>query len=176
MFSSPCNKPSCSISPASRERIASPTETKTSSSPSNASRNLCALQLVCHPCIHSLFQPDSTILEFDRLKLTKDERLWLEKRCPYFKPSYLDYLEAYRFKPEQLHLEFVPLPEDASKYEQGDPATRGHVNIDAVGPWQETILWEVPLMACLSEIYFTTTDQDWDYEGQEGSIRLLLFY
>jgi len=33
--------------------------------------------------------------------------------------------------------------------------------------WLETILWEVPLMACLSEIYFRYADQDWDYTGQE---------
>ncbi len=106
--------------------------------------------------------------EFDKIALTKDERAWLEDRCPYFTPQYLDYLEAYRFKPDQLRLEFEPIPEDVEKNANGDLGARGHVHIDAVGPWEETILWEVPLMACLSEIYFTTTDTDWDYEGQEG--------
>ena len=36
------------------------------------------------------------------------------------------------------------------------------------GLWVETILWEVPLMACLSELYFAVVNTDWDYEGQPG--------
>jgi len=44
----------------------------------------------------------------------------------------------------------------------------GSVEIEARGLWLETILWEVPLMACLSEIYFRYADQDWDYTRQEG--------
>ena len=45
---------------------------------------------------------------------------------------------------------------------------KGRLEISATGSWVETILWEVPLMACLSEIYFRTADRDWNYEGQEG--------
>ncbi|KAH9945496.1 nicotinate phosphoribosyltransferase [Epithele typhae] len=100
-----------------------------------------------------------SVSAFDRLALSSSERAWLEKACPYFKPTYLDYLEAYRFKPEQLSISFEP----------GRDADRGHIHIDVSGPWEETILWEVPLMACLSEIYFTTVDTDWDYEGQEDA-------
>ncbi|CDO74361.1 hypothetical protein BN946_scf184355.g9 [Trametes cinnabarina] len=55
----------------------------------------------------------------------------------------------------------------AEKDARGDGSARGHIRIDAVGPWHETILWEVPLMACLSEIFFTTVDTDWNYDGQE---------
>lgn len=46
----------------------------------------------------------------------------------------------------------------------------GQIEIEASGPWVETILWEVPLMATLSETYFQTDDTDWNYEGQEGVI------
>ncbi|KAH9848404.1 nicotinate phosphoribosyltransferase [Lenzites betulinus] len=105
--------------------------------------------------------------QFDRLQLGKDERDWLAKACPYLKSSYLDFLSTYRFNPAQLRLGFEPLPEDAEKDANGDGSARGNISIEAVGPWQETILWEVPLMACLSEIYFTTVDKDWNYEGQE---------
>ena len=45
----------------------------------------------------------------------------------------------------------------------------GNINIEATGPWAETILWEVPLMACLSEIYFHTDATDWSYDGQAGT-------
>ncbi|KAI0774971.1 nicotinate phosphoribosyltransferase [Trametes elegans] len=105
--------------------------------------------------------------QFGRLQLTQEERAWLAQACPYMKPAYLDYLAAYRFKPEQLRLRFEPIPEDADKDARGDGSARGNIHIDAVGPWQETILWEVPLMACLSEIFFTTVDTDWNYDGQE---------
>lgn len=61
--------------------------------------------------------------------------------------------------PTQIIVNFIPSP--------GDPVM-GNVEIEARGLWLETILWEVPLMACLSEIYFRYADQDWDYAGQEG--------
>ena len=54
---------------------------------------------------------------------------------------------------------FEPLPEDTD---------RGQIGIVADGPWVETIMWEVPLMACLSELYFTEVNTDWDYAGQRG--------
>jgi hypothetical protein len=31
-------------------------------------------------------------------------------------------------------------------------------------------MWEVPLMACLSETYFQVDMIDWDYTDQEGTI------
>ena len=50
------------------------------------------------------------------------------------------------------------------------------MEITATGPWHETILWEVPLMACLSELYFKTADTDWSYDNQRGmSISITLW-
>ncbi|OAX32616.1 nicotinate phosphoribosyltransferase [Rhizopogon vinicolor AM-OR11-026] len=95
---------------------------------------------------------------FAEVQLKQDERIWLQDKCNYFKPNYLDYLQSYRFKPEQITVNFIP--------SSNDPAM-GSVEIEARGLWLETILWEVPLMACLSEIYFRYADQDWDYTGQE---------
>lgn len=91
--------------------------------------------------------------------MTDEEYAWLGRACPYFSKEYLDYLKTYRFKPSQVTLSFIPSQEDED---------RGQIEIDATGPWIETILWEVPLMASLSEIYFRTTDIDWSYDGQEG--------
>ncbi|KAL1949796.1 hypothetical protein VTO73DRAFT_8677 [Trametes versicolor] len=105
--------------------------------------------------------------QFDKIKLTPDEREWLAKACPYLKPPYLDFLSAYRYNPAQLHLSFEPIPEDVDRDARGDVKARGDIHVHVVGPWRETILWEVPLMACLSEIYFTTADKDWNYDGQE---------
>ena len=95
--------------------------------------------------------------------MTPEERAWLQITCPYFKPSYLDYLAAYRFKPSQVQVFFVPRAPESDE---------GRIEIEASGPWAEAIFWEVPLLATLSEIYFTTVDKDWNCEGQAGASNL----
>ena len=90
--------------------------------------------------------------------MTPEDIAWLKETCPFFDQTYLDYLANFRFKPEQVHVEFNALEDDPD---------RGRIEISAAGPWVETILWEVPLMACLSETYFRTTDTDWTPDGQE---------
>ncbi|THV02788.1 nicotinate phosphoribosyltransferase [Dendrothele bispora CBS 962.96] len=102
-----------------------------------------------------------SINDFPRVYLTPDERVWLSQTCPYFNQEYLDYLESYRFNPDQVHVTFIPF--NTGDYE---PTAQGDIEITARGPWKETILWEVPLMACLSEAYFSTVDVDWTYDGQ----------
>ncbi|GAA6062078.1 hypothetical protein JCM10212_006501 [Sporobolomyces blumeae] len=93
--------------------------------------------------------------------LTESERAWLEKRCPFFPPSYLDYLASFRFRPrEQLDIEFVPEGQNDQDEEVGN------FNIEVTGKWAETILYEVPIMSIISEAYFTECDTKWDYVGQ----------
>lgn len=109
------------------------------------------------------FHPLSSLTpppEFGALRLSDRERDWLKNTCPYFHGAYLDYLKQYRFKPDQVSIRFIPSEHNPD---------RGDLEIEAAGPWLDTILWEVPLMACLSELYFRLVDTDWNYEGQEGS-------
>jgi len=101
--------------------------------------------------------PIRNVAEFSALSITETELRWLKQTCPYFQTCYLDYLSRYKFKPEQIHISFVPVSDDGEL---------GHVEIEVIGPWVETILWEVPLMACLSEIYFHSVMTDWSDEGQ----------
>ncbi|KAH8116827.1 nicotinate phosphoribosyltransferase [Phellopilus nigrolimitatus] len=95
---------------------------------------------------------------FAEFSATPTELAWLKQMCPYFDDAYLAYVANFRYKPEQVKIEFVPSDHDPEL---------GRLEISATGPWLETILWEVPLMACLSEIYFRTADRDWSYDGQE---------
>lgn len=94
--------------------------------------------------------------------MSADEKAWFSDACPYFKPEYREWLSCYRFKPEQVDIKFVP----AQGTEEG-PDQHGNVEITASGPWVESILWEVPLMSTLCEIYYKHVDTDWTYDGQE---------
>ncbi|MBW5823492.1 nicotinate phosphoribosyltransferase [Yersinia kristensenii] len=70
-----------------------------------------------------------------QLTLTDDEYLYLSG-LPFFKKDYLNWLQSFRFNPEQV-----------SVSDNG-----GKLDIRITGLWCETILWEVPLLAVISEI------------------------
>ncbi|KZT29231.1 nicotinate phosphoribosyltransferase, partial [Neolentinus lepideus HHB14362 ss-1] len=99
----------------------------------------------------------SSVTHFADIFASDSELEWLHKACPYFTQDYLNYLRSYRFKPGQVKTTFVPV---------ADSAEYGDIEIEAEGLWVETILWEVPLMATLSENWFLMVDTDWSYDGQ----------
>ena len=73
--------------------------------------------------------------------LTDSEAEFLSKQY-FIKPWYIEYLRGYRFNPDQITL--------GLKDEQ--------LEIEISGPWHSTILWEVPLMAVISEEYLGPID------------------
>jgi len=81
----------------------------------------------------------------------------LKAKCPYLKSEYLDFLRNFRFQPSQhIKLDYVPVSEH-----------RGDVHLATSGLWKDTILYEIPLLALVSEAYFKFCDRDWNYESQE---------
>ena len=76
------------------------------------------------------------------LKLTKDEKAFLVKNCPYLSPLYLDFLEGYRYDPSEVHIT-----------QEGND-----LKVTVEGHWYRTILWEVPLLAIISELYYQLTN------------------
>lgn len=80
------------------------------------------------------------------LQLTKDEYDWLRENCPFLKRAYLDYLKGYRFDPSEVEISYSP-----------------DLQISIKGPWYSAILWEVPLMALISELYFKSEQPDAEY-------------
>ena len=85
-------------------------------------------------------------VEFPKLILQPDEASYLEL-TGYFKPWYIEYLKNYRFNPKEVSLS---LDEE------------NNLCSDIYGPWHSTILWEVPLMAAISELHFQI-----NYSGQK---------
>lgn len=77
------------------------------------------------------------------LRLSKDEKEYLRERCYYLDPTYLDFLMGYIFDPSEV----------------GVIQKGGDLQILIEGYWYRTILWEVPLMAMISELYFKMTSQ-----------------
>ena len=69
------------------------------------------------------------------LTLQDDEYQWLSG-LPFFKADYLNWLRDFRYKPEQ-----VTVLND-----------NGKLDIRLEGPWREVIMWEVPLLAVISEL------------------------
>ena len=78
------------------------------------------------------------------LKLTKEQRTFIERTCPYFTQAYLDFLDGYKFNPDEVKIS----------------QTKNNLEVSIVGLWYRAILWEVPLMAIISELYFEMTNKD----------------
>ena len=76
------------------------------------------------------------------LALTKDEKDFLARNCPYISPAYLDFLQGYRYDPTE-----VIISQD-----------QNNISVEVEGNWYRTILWEVPLLSLISELYYTSTN------------------
>ena len=72
------------------------------------------------------------------LSLTPKERDFLKEKGYFFTGPYIDFLSGYRFNPDEVLV--------------GQMGETIRMRIE--GPWYRTILWETPLMATISELYF----------------------
>ena len=80
----------------------------------------------------------------EKLSLAKKEKAWLKDKCYYFDPTYLDFLYGFRYDSSEIGI-----------IQKG-----GDLEIFIEGYWHRTILWEVPLMSLISELYFKLTGQN----------------
>ncbi len=87
-----------------------------------------------------------------------------------FTSDELDYLRGMRFIKSDF-VDFLALFHLNEKYVTVEPAGRnGEIEIIIRGPWLHTILFEVPLLAIVNEVYFRRTQPNPDWE--EGRARL----
>ncbi len=87
-----------------------------------------------------------------------------------FEPSELDYLKSLRFIKSDFidFLGLFHLPEKCIEVSEGE--LPGEIAISVKGSWLHTILFEIPVLAIVNEVYFRNvcTDPDW----AEGRKRL----
>ncbi|HEY9131539.1 MAG TPA: nicotinate phosphoribosyltransferase [Dyella sp.] len=88
-----------------------------------------------------------------------------------FSEEELDYLRSWRFIKSDF-VDFLTLFQLNAKYVtiEPSPAGNGEIEIRIVGPWLHTILFEVPLLAIVNEVYFRNTQPGLDLG--EGRRRL----
>ncbi|MRT54587.1 nicotinate phosphoribosyltransferase [Enterobacteriaceae bacterium RIT693] len=75
------------------------------------------------------------VAAMQHLRLSDEEFHWL-KSLPFFKADYLNWLRNFRYDPSQVQV----------------TNNKGHLDIRLSGPWREVIMWEVPLLAVISEV------------------------
>ena len=69
------------------------------------------------------------------LALTEDEFTYLSG-LPFFTQDYLSWLKTFRYNPQHVTVS----------------DRDGHLHVRIEGPWREVIMWEVPLLAVISEV------------------------
>lgn len=80
------------------------------------------------------------------LRLRNEEADWL-KGLHVFENEYIDWLRGFALDPDAVRLR----------------KTRGNeLAVVVAGNWADVILWEVPLLAILSEAYYATIQTGWD--------------
>ena len=94
------------------------------------------------------------------LRLTGDEAAYL-KTIRFLKPSYIDAVSDLRLCADRVQITVHP---------DAPPEQRLQVRI--MGNWFQTILFEVPLLAIINEVYFRHTQPDDDANRKEGMRRL----
>ncbi|TAJ14502.1 nicotinate phosphoribosyltransferase [Marinilabiliaceae bacterium JC017] len=77
------------------------------------------------------------------LRLSGEEEQYLRDKCYFFDPVFIDLLKGYRYDPSEVTIH----------------QENGRLEVEIEGYWYRTVLWEVPVMAIISELYFKMTNQ-----------------
>jgi nicotinate phosphoribosyltransferase len=85
----------------------------------------------------------ASILQMASVKLSNDEKSYLGITCPYLDPTYLDFLQGYRYDPAEVEIEQIG----------------GHLTVKISGYWYRTIMWEVPILYLICELYYKITNK-----------------
>ena len=74
---------------------------------------------------------------YPRAEVTDEEIAFMSKNMYYLPLWYFTFLKGYRFNPKE-----VTISQDEE----------GHLDISVKGKWFSTIMWEMPILSCISEL------------------------
>ena len=91
------------------------------------------------------------VQDMSKLYLKPDEKRFFKEKCGhYINDWFFDFIEGYRFDPNEV---FIYMED-------------GNLKVKIEGMWYRSILWEVPLLAIISELYFEmTSNYDFNNNG-----------
>jgi nicotinate phosphoribosyltransferase len=92
------------------------------------------------------------IREMANLALTPEEKSYCITNLKWISPKYWEHLSNYRYDPSEVKVWLD---------------NENNLQVEIKGLWHRTILWEVPLLALISEVYFAKIDTSWSEDGQD---------
>lgn len=78
-----------------------------------------------------------------QVRLSSQEEEFIRRKCYFFDPVFIDLLKGFQYDPSEVRIS-----------QHG-----GDLRVEIEGLWYRTVLWEVPLLAIISELYFRITGQ-----------------
>lgn len=96
------------------------------------------------------------IQKMSELKVTKEEYKFLLRNLPYLPPTYIDFISGFRYNPEEISI-----------YQDKE----GHLSIVAEGLLYRVTLWETPILALVSELYYIMTGATADVIYSQEAIK-----
>lgn len=88
------------------------------------------------------------IKNLELLGLTVDEYNFLKRELPFLTPDFLDFLTNFKFDSKYIHFSYDEL--------------NNELNLIIEGPWLQTILFEVPVLAIINEVFFKHYTKDFE--------------
>jgi nicotinate phosphoribosyltransferase len=79
---------------------------------------------------------------FQDYEVTSEQIDFMREKCYYMNPVYFKFLKGYRYDPTEVSIKQID----------------GELKVSVEGDWHSSVLWEVPLMSTISELYFEMTD------------------
>ena len=99
---------------------------------------------------HSVYPPGfaealrEQIAMLESVVITQEEIDFMKRKCSYIPHWFYSYLKGFRYDRRRVAME-----QDAG----------GHLSVEFEGPWAETILLEVKVLAIISELYYIMTGE-----------------
>lgn len=85
------------------------------------------------------------IAHFCTLRFKEDELAWMKENIPWLSGDYISHLRRWYPRREQIFID------DGETTRAQEPCG---MRITAVGEWQDTSMYEIPILAIVNEVYF----------------------